>query len=78
MKKTVLMMAALLLGSMAFAQTEDKAQAVDQYGNKVNVKSLQTSSRDGILVFESKDKDYKFWFDSRVQVDFGAYFGQQE
>ena len=78
MKKTVLMMAALLLGSMAFAQTEDKAQAVDQYGNKVNVKSLQTSSRDGILVFESKDKDYKFWFDARVQVDFGHYFGAQE
>ena len=78
MKKIVLMMAALMLGSMAFAQTDDKAQAVDQYGNKVNVKSLETSSRDGILVFESKDKDYKFWFDARVQVDFGHYFGAQE
>ena len=70
MKKTVLMMAALLLGSMAFAQTEEKAKAVDQYGNTVDVKTLQSSSRDGILVFESKEKDYKFWFDARVQVDF--------
>ena len=77
MKKTVLMLAALVLGSMAFAQTE-KAQAVDQYGNTVDVKTLEASSRDGILVFESKDKDYKFWFDSRVQVDFGHYFGAQE
>ena len=42
MKKTVLMLAALMLGSMAFAQTDDKAQAVDQYGNKVNVKTLDT------------------------------------
>ena len=65
-----------MLGSMAFAQTE-KTQAVDQYGNTVDVKTLETSSRDGILVFESKEKDFKFWFDTRVQVDFGAYFGQQ-
>ena len=78
MKKTVLMLAALVLGSMAFAQNADKKQAVDQYGNTVNVKTLETSSRDGILVFESKEKDYKFWFDARVQVDFGHYFGAQE
>jgi phosphate-selective porin OprO/OprP len=78
MKKTVLMLAALVLGSMAFAQNADKKQAVDQYGNTVDVKTLQSSSRDGILVFESKEKDYKFWFDARVQVDFGHYFGAQE
>jgi len=77
MKKFVFLMAALFAGSMAFAQTEEKAEAVDQYGNKVNIKALEASSRDGILVFESKDKDYKFWFDSRVQVDFGHYFGEQ-
>ena len=71
-------MAALFaIGTMAFAQTEE-TNAVDQYGNKVNVKKIEASSRDGILVFESKDKDYKFWFDARVQVDFGAYFGAQE
>ncbi len=71
-----LMVALFAFGAMAFAQTEE-TDAVDQYGNKVNVKKLEASSRDGILVFESKDKDYKFWFDSRVQVDFGAYFGEQ-
>ncbi|MBR1515024.1 MAG: hypothetical protein IJ622_12150 [Bacteroidales bacterium] len=78
MKKTVLMMAALVLGSMAFAQNADNKQAVDQYGNTVDVKTLEASSRDGILVFESKEKDYKLWLDSRVQVDFGHYFGAQE
>ena len=77
MKKTVLMLAALVLGSMAFAQNADKGKAVDQYGNTVDVKTLEASSRDGILVFESKEKDYKLWLDSRVQVDFGHYFGQQ-
>ena len=72
-----LMVALFAFGAMAFAQTEE-TNAVDQYGNKVNVKKLEASSRDGILVFESKEKDYKFWFDARVQVDFGAYFGAQE
>ena len=42
MKKTVLMLAALVLGSMAFAQNVDKKEAVDQYGNTVNVKALET------------------------------------
>lgn len=78
MKRFTFMLAALFAGTMAFAQTEDKAQAIDQYGNKVDVEEVTASSRDGILVFESNDKDYKLWFDSRVQVDFGAFFGQQE
>ncbi len=78
MKKFSFLMAALFfVGTMAFAQNEDK-QAVDQYGNTVSVQKVDASSRDGILVFESKDKDYKFWFDSRVQVDFGAYFLQKD
>lgn len=76
MKKLSFMVVALFLGTMAFAQTTDKA--VDQYGNKVDVQEVNATERDGILVFESKDKNYKFWFDSRVQVDFGAYFGQQD
>ena len=77
MKRLSLLMAALfIIGAAAFAQKSD--QAIDQYGNKVDVKDVFASDRDGILVFESKDKDYKFWFDSRVQVDFGNYFGWQE
>ena len=78
MKRFTFMLAALFAGTMAFAQTEDKAQAIDQYGNKVDVEEVTASSRDGILVFESKDKDYKLWFDTRVQVDFGSFFGQQD
>ena len=76
MKKIAFMLAVLFIGTMAYAQNTDNV--VDQYGNRVNVKEVYPSDRDGILVFESKDKDYKFWFDSRVQVDFGHYFGAQE
>ena len=70
------MAALFIIGAAAFAQKSD--QAIDQYGNKVDVKEVSATDRDGILVFESKDKDYKFWFDSRVQVDFGHYFGAQD
>ena len=77
MKKLTLLMAALfVIGAAAFAQKTD--QAVDQYGNKVNVKDVTATERDGFLVFESKDNYFKFWFDSRVQVDFGHYFGAQD
>jgi len=69
------MAALFIIGAAAYAQKTD--QATDQYGNKVDVKEVLATDRDGILVFESKDKDYKFWFDSRVQVDFGHYFGAQ-
>ena len=77
MKRLSLLMAALfIIGAAAFAQKSD--QAIDQYGNKVDVKEVTATERDGILVFESKDKDYKLWFDTRVQVDFGHYFGAQD
>lgn len=77
MKRLSLLMAALfVIGAAAFAQKSD--QAIDQYGNKVSVNEVNATERDGILVFENKDKDFKFWFDSRVQIDFGHYFGAQE
>ena len=69
MKKFSFMILALFLGTIAFAQADlvsKETKAVDQYGNKVEVQDVFASDRDGILVFESKNKDYKFWFDSRV------------
>ena len=70
------MAALFVIGAAAYAQ--NAGQATDQYGNRVNVNSVTASERDGILVLESADKGYKLWFDSRVQVDFGHYFGAQE
>jgi phosphate-selective porin OprO/OprP len=81
MKKLSFMILALFCGTIAFAQADQvssEKKAVDQYGNKVEVQDVFASDRDGILVFESKNKDYKFWFDSRVQVDFANYFGEQK
>ena len=70
------MMAALLL--IGAAATAQPGKAIDQYGNKVDVQELNASERDGIMVLESKDQTYKLWFDTRVMVDFGHYFGAQE
>ena len=75
MKKLFMMAALLLIGAAATAQP---GKAIDQYGNKVDVQELNASERDGIMVLESKDQTYKLWFDTRVMVDFGHYFGAQE
>jgi phosphate-selective porin OprO and OprP len=44
------------------------------YGQKVNRLSMLTESRNGILVFESKDQSFKTWFDMRVHFDGAHYF----
>lgn len=48
-------------------------QRVNQYGVPVDRRGLEAEERSGILVFESPDQDYRFWFDLRVQID-GAFF----
>ncbi len=53
------------------ASTEKNA-----YGKKVGVRvTLNPESRDGILMFSSTDKRFKYWFDNRVYVDGALYFG---
>lgn len=47
----------------------------NQYGRRVNRTPLVTEERDGIVVFESDDQDYKLWFDLRVQADGSVFFG---
>lgn len=47
----------------------------NQYGMQVNRNPLVTEERDGILVFESADQDYRMWFDLRVQTDAALFFG---
>lgn len=45
----------------------------DQYGKVVKRVPLTTEARNGILVFESKDRSMKYWLDSRVYFD-AAFF----
>jgi len=47
----------------------------NQYGVEVPRKPLEAEARDGLLVFESKDGEYKIWMDLRVQMDGAAFFG---
>ncbi len=51
----------------------------NDYGKDVNVSAaLRPESRDGILVLESEDKRFKYWFDTRIYMDGAAYFGDNE
>lgn len=47
----------------------------NQYGVPVDRKPVSGEDRDGILVFESEDGQYRFWFDLRVQVDGTTFYG---
>ncbi len=47
----------------------------NQYGMQVARNPLVTEERDGILIMESVDQDYKMWFDLRVQTDGAVFFG---
>ncbi len=63
---------ALSICSIALAQEKenpDTTVRLNQYGVKVSRHPLLAEERDGILVFESKNKDYKFWLDNRLELD---------
>lgn len=74
-RKTMFLLLALFTTFAVFAQDD---VTYDQYGMEVKSKPVISEMRDGILVFESKEKDYKIWFDSRVQADFATFFGEDE
>jgi len=51
-------------------------EELNDYGQEVGVRvSLNPESRDGILMFSSTDKRFKYWFDNRVYFDGAMYFG---
>lgn len=78
MKKQNLLLIMLLafFSINAQEQTSTNTDRYDQYGKKVDRMSLSTENRNGILVFESPNQDYKLWFDIRVQVDGQAFLGK--
>lgn len=77
-------MRALLLSVMfclsvniTFSQeNQDTSLRLDQYGKVVKRVPLSTESRNGILVFESKDQEYKLWFDFRLNIDGQVFFNE--
>ena len=75
MKKLFLISLLALSASFASFAQEEKAAEVNQYGQKVNSIPVTAVAQDGILVFQNKEANYKFWFDIRVQGDAAVFFG---
>ncbi len=72
-----LVVAIMLFGTALNAQEKKKTDQptnINQYGQKVETIKLSSDARNGILSFESKDKDIKFWLDNRVLFDGGYFF----
>ena len=75
MRKTLLALFAALIAATAVNAQNAK---LNQYGVAVESDVLDVEAQDGILVIESPESGYKIWFDNRVQVDGGMYFGAPE
>lgn len=65
-----------LAAFMVFAQDTSRQDRFNQYGRLVSRSPLDVENRNGILVFESKDQEYRLWFDMRVQVDGQMFLGK--
>jgi phosphate-selective porin OprO/OprP len=51
-----------------------RVAAKNDYGQEVGIRvSLNSESRDGILMLSSTDNQFRFWFDNRVYIDGAAY-----
>lgn len=48
----------------------------NQYGKEVNRNPVIVEEREGYLIMESVDQDYKLWFDLRVQTDGAIFLGE--
>ncbi len=78
MKKLFFTLTLFVLAGTINAQEDQNLDIrYDQYGKLVKRTPLNTEMRNGILVFESPDQDYKLWFDIRVQADALAIFGDK-
>jgi phosphate-selective porin OprO and OprP len=73
--KITLFMALIVSFTVVLSAQVDDTVRYNQYGVKVNRLPLYAESRDGILVFESKDQNRKVWYDVRVQADGAVFFG---
>lgn len=72
--KSILLIIVLLISSISFVDAQtDSTKIKNQYGIIVDRHPLEPEFRNGILTFETKDKEYKLWLDNRVYFD-GAYF----
>ncbi|MDT3356210.1 MAG: porin [Bacteroidota bacterium] len=66
----------MLTLSAAFAQ--EQQVKYNQYGVAVSSDKLDVEAQDGILVLASPESSYKIWFDTRIQADGVAYFGNDD
>lgn len=68
----------LLMSATAAVAQDDGEVRYNQYGVAVDRQALHTEAQNNILVIESKNRDYKLWFDNRVQVDGATFFGKND
>ncbi len=77
MRTFILLCGMIFVLNYAYSQeTKDTSLRLDQYGKTVTRTPLTVETRNGILVFESKDQLYKLWFDFRLNIDGQVFFNE--
>lgn len=76
MKKLLITVILALCYNAVSAQDAADSSRLNQYGKTVTRLPLNAEARDGILVFESKNQEYRLWFDVRVQTDGQLFLGK--
>jgi phosphate-selective porin OprO/OprP len=72
----IFMLCLPLFCANVLAQTDiEDDTRVNQYGQRVRSFPLRSEAQNNVLVFQNSDRDFKFWFDNRVQIDAAHYFG---
>jgi phosphate-selective porin OprO/OprP len=78
MKKLSFAIIIMMFSLSLLAQESTDTIRYNQYGVPVHRNPLAAEERDGIIVFESPNQNFKFWFDLRVQMDGAAFFGKRD
>lgn len=75
LKRITILMAATVFAINSWAQettkdVDDNAEELkNQYGKVVQRTPLDVEAQNGILVFQSADQSFKYWFDTRIYFD---------
>jgi len=76
MKKIVTMLVTCIYTLSLSAQDITDTTRFNQYGKIVTRLPVTAEARNGILVFESANQEYRLWFDIRVQLDAQTFMGK--
>jgi len=74
MRKTLITLGlCFAFSAFTFAQETDVRYEINQYGQQVRTVPAEVTIRNGVPTIANRNEGFRFWFDTRVQID-GAWY----